>query len=147
MRNDWIKWDYTLQWAGNGDPLRILAWKTPWTGEPDGLQPWGHSESDTTERPTRARGTDGSVQHVWVHLLLFMQRRNGNPLHCSCLKNSLGRGAWWARVHRSLRVGHNRRDLASMHVLQGGLEGFPQEIFKGREQISSLSFKSREREL
>ena len=24
---------------------------------------------------------------------------NGNPLHCSCLENSMDRGAWWAIVH------------------------------------------------
>ena len=24
---------------------------------------------------------------------------NGNPLHCSCLENSMGREAWWATVH------------------------------------------------
>ena len=24
---------------------------------------------------------------------------NGNPLHCSCLENSMDREAWWARVH------------------------------------------------
>ena len=24
---------------------------------------------------------------------------NGNPLQCSCLKNPMGRGAWWATVH------------------------------------------------
>ena len=24
---------------------------------------------------------------------------NGNPLHCSCLENSIDRGAWWAIVH------------------------------------------------
>ena len=24
---------------------------------------------------------------------------NGNPLHYSCLKNPMDRGAWWARVH------------------------------------------------
>ena len=28
----------------------ILAWKIPWTEEPDGLQSRGHKESDTTER-------------------------------------------------------------------------------------------------
>ena len=28
----------------------ILAWKTPWTEEPDGLySPWHHKELDTTE--------------------------------------------------------------------------------------------------
>ena len=25
---------------------------------------------------------------------------NGNPLQYSCLENSMGRGAWWATVHR-----------------------------------------------
>ena len=24
---------------------------------------------------------------------------NGNPLHYSCLENSMNRGAWWATVH------------------------------------------------
>ena len=24
---------------------------------------------------------------------------NGNPFQCSCLKNSMDRGAWWAIVH------------------------------------------------
>ena len=28
----------------------VLAWKIPWTEEPDGLpSPWGGKESDTTE--------------------------------------------------------------------------------------------------
>ena len=27
-------------------------------------------------------------------------RGNGNPLQCSCLKNSIDRGAWWTTVHR-----------------------------------------------
>ena len=27
----------------------VLAWEIPWTEEPDGLQPVGHKESDTTE--------------------------------------------------------------------------------------------------
>ena len=33
---------------------------------------------------------------------------HGNPLQCSCLKNPLARGAWWAAVHGSQRVGHDR---------------------------------------
>ena len=35
---------------------------------------------------------------------------NGNPLQYSCLKNSMDRGAWWAKVHGVTRVGH---DLAT----------------------------------
>ena len=28
----------------------VLAWKIPWTEEPDGLRPWGHKGSDMTEQ-------------------------------------------------------------------------------------------------
>ena len=31
-------------------PSSILAWRIPWTEEPGGYSPWGHKESDTTER-------------------------------------------------------------------------------------------------
>ena len=27
-------------------------------------------------------------------------KENGNPLQYSCLENPVGRGAWWATVHR-----------------------------------------------
>ena len=30
----------------------VLAWRIPWTEEPDGLQSVGHKESDTTEQWT-----------------------------------------------------------------------------------------------
>ena len=47
-------WVQSLGWE---DPLEeamathssILAWKIPWTEETNGLRPWGHKESDTTE--------------------------------------------------------------------------------------------------
>ena len=29
----------------------------------------------------------------------FPREGNGNPLQCSCLKNAMDRGAWWATVH------------------------------------------------
>ena len=34
--------------------------------------------------------------------------RNGNLFQYSCLENSMDRGVWWAIVHRSQRVGHDR---------------------------------------
>ena len=40
---------------------------------------------------------------------------NGNPLQCSCLKNSMDRGAWQATVHGLQRVGH---DWATNTVLK-----------------------------
>ena len=63
-----------------------LAWGIPWMEEPDGLQSMG-SLSDTTER-----------LHFHFSLSCFGEG-NGNPLQCSCLENSRGRGAWWADVY------------------------------------------------
>ena len=52
-----------------------------------GRSPWGHTESDTTER---------------LHLpfsLWCIGEGNGNPLQCSCLENPRDGGAWWAAVY------------------------------------------------
>ena len=38
---------------------------------------------------------------------------NGNPLQYSCLENPMDRGAWWATVHGSQRVGHNWATLGN----------------------------------
>ena len=49
-----------------------------------GCSPWGHEESDMTER-------------LHFHFSLScIGGGNGNPLQCSCLENSRDGGAWWA---------------------------------------------------
>ena len=56
MHETWIvQWVQSLGWE---DPLEketathssILAWKTPWTEEPGGLQSMGSQKLDTAER-------------------------------------------------------------------------------------------------
>ena len=52
-----------------------------------GCSPWGHKESDTTER-------------LHFHFSLScIGEGNGNPLQCSCLENPRYGGAWWAGVY------------------------------------------------
>ena len=52
-----------------------------------GCSPWGHEESDTTER-------------LHFHFSLsYIGAGNGNPLQCSCLENPRDGGAWWAAVY------------------------------------------------
>ena len=46
-----------------------------------GCSPWGHEESDTTERL------------LFDFSLSCIGEGNGNPLQCSCLENSRDRGA------------------------------------------------------
>ena len=38
---------------------------------------------------------------------------NGNPLHYSCLENSMGRGAWQATVHRATQSRKQLKLLSS----------------------------------
>ena len=53
-----------------------------------GCSPWGHEESDTTER-------------LHFHFSLSCTGEgNGNPLQCSCLENPRDGGAWWAAAYR-----------------------------------------------
>ena len=52
-----------------------------------GCSPWGHKESDTTER-------------LPFHFSLScIGEGNGNPLQCSCLENPRDREAWWAAIY------------------------------------------------
>ena len=51
-----------------------------------GCSPWGHEESDTTERP-----------HFHFSLSCTGEG-NGNPLQCSCLENPRDGEAWWAAI-------------------------------------------------
>ena len=52
-----------------------------------GYSPWGHKESDTTER-------------LPFHFSLSCTGEgNGNPLQCSCLENPRDGGVWWAAVY------------------------------------------------
>ena len=53
----------------------------------EGCSPWGHEESDMTER-------------LHFHFSLScIGEGNGNPFHCSCLENFRDGGAWWAAVY------------------------------------------------
>ena len=64
-----------------------------------GCSPWGHTESDTTER-------------LHFHFSLScIGGGNGNPLQCSCLENPTDRGAWWAAVY-GVTQSRTRSDLA-----------------------------------
>ena len=106
-----------------------LAQKILWTEEPGaGYCPWGHKESDMTERfhvtsrpwqptpvllPGKSHEERGLVGYSpWGCKELDITERlhfhfslscigagNGNPLQYSCLENPRDRGAWWTAVY------------------------------------------------
>ena len=107
----------------------ILAWRIPTTEEPGGLQSMGsqkdrHEWSDLARMHTHTHTPFGVHCSQWVGFpsgsvvenLLACEGgakdtgsipgsgrspggRNGNPLQCSCLDNSMDRGSWRAIVH------------------------------------------------
>ena len=71
-----------------------------------GCSPWGHYQSDMTER---------------LHFdfsLSCIGEGNGNPLQCSCLENPRDGEAWWLPSMGSHRVGHDWSDLAAAAAAQ-----------------------------
>ena len=66
-----------------------------------GCSPWGHGESDTTER-------------LHFHFSLScIGEGNGNPLQCSCLENPRDGRAWWAAIYRVTQSRTRLKQLSS----------------------------------
>ena len=78
----------SLSGEGDGTPLQLLLpGRSHGRRSLVGCSPWGHEESDTTER-------------LHFHFSLScIGEGNGNPLQRSCLENPRDRGAWWAAVY------------------------------------------------
>ena len=60
----------------------------------------GHT-GDTSSVPGSGRSPEGG---------------NGNPLHYSCLGNSMDRGAWWAMVHGIAKESDMTERLSNNHL-------------------------------
>ena len=98
---EWDVWEQTFK-NNSG-----LLWKTVWwflkklNIELPGLR-WcpvvgaSHSPGDSDSKESACNAEDpGSIPGLGRSL----GEGNGIPLQCSCLENSMDRGAWWATVH------------------------------------------------
>ena len=90
-----------------------------------GCSPWGHWESDTTER-------------LHFHFSLScIGEGNGNPLQCPCLENPRDGGAWWVAVYGVTQSRTRLKRLSSssssrpgmLRSIFGSVDG---GIFRGR---------------
>ena len=70
-----------MEMATHSSPL---AWKIPW-----GYSPWGHKESDTTER----------LHFTPLTSSFITGEGKGSPLQYSCLENPMDIGYWRSMVH------------------------------------------------
>ena len=81
-----LGWEDTLEKEWQPIPVSLPA-KSHGQRSRAAYSPWGHEESDMTER-------------LHFHFSLSCTGEgNGNPLQYSCLENPTDRGAWWATVH------------------------------------------------
>ena len=93
---------YRVFWRRQWHPTPVL-----WPGKPHGQRslvgcsPWGHKESDTTERL------------YFQFSLSCIREGNGNPLQCSCLENPREGEPGGLLSMGSHRVGHDESDLAA----------------------------------
>ena len=77
-----------------------------------GYSPWGHKESDTTER-------------LHFHFPLSCTGEgNGNLLQCSCLENPRDRGASWAAVSGVVQSWTRLKRLSSSNCIPRGFPGW-----------------------
>ena len=73
-----------------------------------GCSPWGHEESDTTER-------------LHFHFSLScIGEGDGNPLQCSCLENPRDWGARWAAIYGVAQSRTRLKRLSSSSSSRGG---------------------------
>ena len=85
-KNFWLLYSYFRRRQWHPTPV-LLPGKSHGRRSLVGCSPWGHQESDTTER-------------LHFHFLLScIGEGNGNPLQCSCLENPRDGGGWWAAVY------------------------------------------------
>ena len=81
----WVKVRELWRWQWHPTPV-LLPGKSHGQRSLVGWSPWGHEESDTTER-------------LHFHFSLWcIGEGNGNPLQCSCLENPRDSGASWAAI-------------------------------------------------
>ena len=84
--SDWTELNWTEYRRRQWQPTPVLLpGKSHGRRSLVGCSPWGHEESDMTER---------------LHFSLScIGEGNGNPLKCSCLENPRNGRAWWAAVY------------------------------------------------
>ena len=73
-----------------------------------GCSPWGHEESDTTER----LHFDFSLSCIGEGI--------GNPLQCSCQETLRDGGAWWAAIYGVTQSRTRLKWLSSSQLSRGG---------------------------
>ena len=106
-----------------------LAWKIPWTEEPDRLQSMGWPR----------------VRHDWatsLSLFTFMHwRRKWQPTPGSCLENPRDREAWWAAVYGVTQSQTRLKWLSIMsktHPLSMGPKGLGEQRESKKKCCCSL---------
>ena len=138
-------WALVSATAGCTSPLNLLSTNQP-SGRRDPL--WADravSQADLplcqvlVDFPSGSDGEESACDAGDLGLIPGLGRTpgegNGNPLRCSGLANPMDRGAWWATLVGSQRVGHDR--ATNTHTLPSGSASYirlwPETCSTGQE--------------
>ena len=140
VRNDWAQHTYKhihihiciyICWRRQWHPTPVLLpGKSHGRRNLVGCRPWGHEESDTTER-------------LHFHFSLScIGEGNGNPLQCSCLENPRDVGAWWATIYGVAQSRTRQKRLSSSSSIYICMHIFPKRrktlcSFYGKDPVFS----------
>ena len=115
--------------------------------------PWSHGPLEVPGVSARTGSLQGKRSELVIHLAERMATRkklgeriyanhprlpgegNSNPLQCSCLENSMNRGAWQATSHG---VTKSQTRLSNYHSLIHSFKAIG--LLHGRSSLASLSF-------
>ena len=67
-----------------------LAWKIPWTGEPNGLLPWGHKELNTAKHKHRWTGSPLGLPYS-LHSFFSLSLADSFSATADCLQDDYQR--------------------------------------------------------
>ena len=71
-----------------------LAWKIPWTEEPDSLQSIGLQRVEHDSVTSVHFFTLEIYTCIYRYIYTYIREGNGTPLQYSCLENPMDGGAW-----------------------------------------------------
>ena len=93
---EWVAIDFSNQWGGGRGNRRVREEEIQTTGC---KRLKGPSQVAQVVKNLPASAGDARVAVSIPELGISSGVGNENPLHYSCLENSMDRGAWWATVH------------------------------------------------
>ena len=96
----------------------IFFWRRQWHPTPVLLPGKSHGQRSLVGCSPWGREELGTIEQLHFHFSLScIGEGNGNLLQCSCLKNPMERGAWWAAVYGVVQSQTQLKQVSSSSII------------------------------